>query len=177
MMSRFVRTTFLPALAAPLLALASSISPAAAAAAPCTAPEYRAMDFAIGTWQAKDAKGKILGTGVWQSILGGCVMRFTWAGHHYNGTANDAYDATRGLWQKAWVSDHGKVELGVGHPLPHHVIYEGYDYKDGRRVQMHREHLVLLGDGRLRYHMDMSLDDGHTWKPAGGDTFYTKLKS
>jgi hypothetical protein len=147
----------------------------AAAPAPCTAKQYHAMDFAIGTWTARDAKGKIVGTGVWQPILSGCAIHFTWRGHAYNGQANNAYDASRSLWQKAWVSDHGDLELSEGHPVPGRMVYIGYDYENGKRVQMHRENLILLPDGRIQFHYEISTDSGKSWKFAG-DAFYTKVK-
>src|ERR1700722_11267954 len=98
---------------AALIAVAvMSASRAGAASAPaCRATLYRAMDFAIGTWTARDANGKVLGVGTWAPILDGCAMRFTYRGRTSNGTAQDGYDASRGAWQKAWVDDAGDVEL------------------------------------------------------------------
>jgi hypothetical protein len=103
-------------------------------------------------------------------------MRFTWRGHSYNGTANDGYDANRSLWQKAWVSDHGDVELSERHSSMNRMVYVGYDYQNGKRVQMHRENLVLLSDGLVQFHLDVSTNRERTWKLAG-DALYTKVKS
>src|SRR5580698_3875609 len=102
-------------LATGLILLGAAKSPAPAAPAPCTAQSYRSMDFAIGVWEAKNAKGAVIGVGEWRPILGGCAIRFTYRGHRSIGTAQDAYDATRSLWQKTWVDDGGDVELSEGH--------------------------------------------------------------
>ena len=133
------------------------------------------MDFAIGTWVARDAKGKVICTGVWQPILSACAIHFTWRRHANNGTANNDYDASLLLWQKAWVSDHGDIELSEGHPIPGRMVYVGYDYENGKRVQMHRENLILLPDGRIQFHYEISTNHGKTWHIAG-DAFYTKVK-
>jgi hypothetical protein len=153
---------------ATLVAIAvMSASRADAARAPaCRATPYRAMDFAIGTWTARDTKGKVLGVGTWAPILDGCAVRFTYHGRASSGTAQDAYDASRGVWQKAWVDDKGDVELSEGHAAANRIVYVGYDYRDGARVGMHRGTLTLTVAGRMTYVLATSKDGGTTWLTA-----------
>ena len=153
---------------AALIAVAvMSASRAGAASAPaCRATLYRAMDFAIGTWTARDANGKVLGVGTWAPILDGCAMRFTYRGRTSNGTAQDGYDASRGAWQKAWVDDAGDVELSEGHASPSRIVYVGSDYRNGARVGMHRGTLNRTAANRMTYVLATSKDGGTTWSTA-----------
>jgi hypothetical protein len=140
----------------------------------CADQAYRGMDYAIGTWIARDAKNNVLGKGEWAKSLGGCVIHFTWQGRRYSGDANNAYDASRRLWQKAFFSNTGEVELSEGHVVAGTMVYMGLDYDKGKAVQMHREKLLRLPDGRLNFHYEMSEDHGKTWKLAG-NAFYTRV--
>jgi hypothetical protein len=154
-------------LAALIAVTAGHVSPANAASAPaCRATPYRAMDFAIGTWTARDANGKVLGVGTWAPILDGCAMRFTYRGRTSNGTAQDGYDASRGAWQKAWVDDAGDVELSEGHASPNRIVYVGNDYRNGARVGMHRGTLSRTAANRMTYVLATSKDAGTTWSTA-----------
>jgi hypothetical protein len=63
-------------LVALLLVAVASAAPAAAQApqSPCTAPEYRALDFWVGDWIAKDETGKPIGTNrITRDEYGNCV--------------------------------------------------------------------------------------------------------
>ena len=147
--------------------VALPISLASAASAPaCRATPYRTMDFAIGTWTARDGSGKVLGGGTWAPFFGGCAMRFTYRGRTSNGIAQDAYDAGRGVWQKAWVDDHGDVELSEGHASSNRIVYVGYDYRNGARVGMHRATLNRTAANRMTYVLETSKDGGTTWSTA-----------
>jgi hypothetical protein len=153
--------------AASLAVAVMSASRAGAASAPaCRTTPYRAMDFAIGTWTARDANGKMLGAGTWGPILDGCAMRFTYRGRRSNGTAQDAYDAGRGVWQKAWVDDAGDVEFSEGHASPNRIVYVGYDYRNGARVGMHRGTLTRASANRMTYVLATSKGGGTTWSTA-----------
>jgi len=143
---------------------AATPTQAAAAGTPdCSTTPYRAMDFAIGTWSARDASGKLLGIGTWAPILDGCAMRFTYRGRTSSGTAQDAYDASRGLWQKAWADSGGDVELSKGHASANRIVYVGYDYRNGARVGMHRSMLSRTTASRMTYVFATSKDNGSTW--------------
>ena len=153
--------------AASVAVAAGPLERADAATAPaCRAAAYRAMDFAIGAWTARDPSGKELGVGTWTPILDGCAMRFTYRGRTSSGTAQDAYDASRGVWQKAWADSGGDVELSEGHASPNRIVYVGYDYRNGARVGMHRGTLDRTAASRMTYVFATSKDGGATWSTA-----------
>ncbi len=45
----------------------------------CSGDEYRQFDFWIGDWEVADADGNAQGSNKIESILGGCVLRESWA--------------------------------------------------------------------------------------------------
>jgi hypothetical protein len=145
-----------------------------AASAGCGGTQYRAFDFFIGTWVGRNAKGELRGKSEVMSVLAGCSIRMHWTGRTFEGTNNNTYDVTRGIWQKAWFDNTGGVELSTGTASPGKIVYQGYDYDKGRVASLHRESWILLPDGRVLEHYELSTDGGRTWKLAF-NTFYSRI--
>jgi len=148
--------------------------PAAAAPAGCHGKEYRAFDFAVGTWTAHNMKGEVNGKADNTKALSGCSIRMHWTGRTYEGTNNNAYDDSRGIWQKAWFDNTGGVELSTGTFVNGSLVYTGVDYDKGVAVEMHRETWSLLPDGRMRERYEISKDRGKTWE-VSFTTHYTRV--
>ena len=132
------------------------------------------MDYMLGTWVARNAKGEVRGKALVQRQFGTCSIRFLWTGKRYDGAATNAFDASRNVWQKAWADSTGYVELSTGHIASNNLEYIGPDYENGHQVDLHREHLTLLPDGRVMFHYEISTDGGRTW-PQQDFTYYSRI--
>lgn len=159
-----------------LIVAATLISTYRASAAPpgCVGKHFRGFDYMVGTWIGRNAKGEVRGKSEVTSVLAGCSLRMHWTGRTFEGTNNNTYDATRNLWQKAWFDNTGGVELSEGHLIHGAIVYLGYDYENGKVVELHRESWIPLADGRVQEHYEISRDHGHTWQKAF-DTYYTRV--
>ena len=64
-----------------LVAALARAAPRAAGYSPardCSAPEYRRLDFWLGTWEVKDPAGAPQGDNLIVPIDGGCALRESW---------------------------------------------------------------------------------------------------
>lgn len=161
------------------VALALSLSgwnhSAVAADTPCGAPNFHAFDYTIGSWVGRNHKGDIRGKLQVQSVLRGCSIRMHWIGRTFEGTSNNTYDASRGVWQKAWFDDTGGVELSVGRLRLNDLVYVGEEFAAGHRTGFHRESWLRMPDGRIHQRYELS-KDGKNWTTAF-DTYYSPIDS
>ena len=77
---------------------------------PCAEAVHRQFDFWVGSWEVKDAKGKVVGHNKIESILGGCALRESWkstsgrsVGHSFNAVGPDR------RWHQTWVDNQGTL--------------------------------------------------------------------
>lgn len=172
---RFLRNTLLMrgffAVLAGACALTAVAQAAGAAPPGCRSAEYRAFDFALGTWLAHNAHGERNGKAEVTRVLAGCSVRMHWTGRTYEGTNDNAYDASRGLWQKAWFDNTGGIELSEGRIVNRALVYRGVDYDRGKVAALHRESWIPLGNARMLEHYETSTDGGRTWKLAFDTTY------
>lgn len=148
-----------------LLAGAAVAGTAVAGARPCSAPEYRQLDFWLGNWDAYDhgGKGPDVARDEITSILGGCVILERY--RQDDGHAGDSfslYDASAHRWQQTWVTNHGGLLVLTGRFKRGVLTMKGRTDRHGRpallRATWQRQ---ATGVREIAY---SSKDDGHTWK-------------
>ena len=95
----------LAAISAPARAAEGATSP------PCSAPEYRRLDFWAGDWDAfeeGDKTGKPSARCRVDVILGGCVLRESYEQNDgLVGQSFTIYDGARRVWHQSWVTNRG----------------------------------------------------------------------
>jgi hypothetical protein len=102
-------------LSRPALAAAAPEPAAAPPSPPCSAPEYRRLDFWVGDWDAyevtgKDVAAKPMARCRVDAILGGCVLRETYEQNDgLVGQSFTIYDAGRKVWHQSWVTNKGRL--------------------------------------------------------------------
>src|SRR4051794_5524019 len=92
-----------------LAALCAAALPAEAASfstpSGCSGPEYRALDFWLGTWDVAGAAGKFDGHNVISATLSGCAVRELWSdAEGYNGESLFFFDRSLGRWKQVWAT-------------------------------------------------------------------------
>jgi hypothetical protein len=105
------------------LALAASAALAAPPPPPCSTPEYRALDFWVGDWDAEFAlPGGQTGHAVnriTKDEFGTCVIseHFDQAATNYVGASHSTWDPARKKWVQTWVDNGGAYITLVGGPV------------------------------------------------------------
>ena len=106
----------------------------AAPAAPCTAPEYRQLDFWLGDWDTfePDGSGPSQARNRVTAILGGCVIheRYEQA-DGLTGESFSIYDASRKVWHQTWVTNRGRLLIIEGSFQNGEMFMTGVDYPNG----------------------------------------------
>ena len=111
---------------AALALLAPHPAAAAAAAAPCSAPEFRQFDFWVGDWSVSKPDGTVAGTNHITREYGGCVVHEHYATPRgYSGESLNIYDASRGVWHQSWVDSTGLLLTLEGHLSGKSMVLEG----------------------------------------------------
>jgi len=111
-----------PLLAALALLLLSS--PALAQTQPqppnCSAPEYRALDFWVGEWDAyRSDTNALVGRSSVTREENGCVIHEHWsaANDGVTGQSFNIYERLTGQWEQYWVSSTGEITHYFGAPI------------------------------------------------------------
>jgi hypothetical protein len=139
----------------------------AAAAASCTAPEYRQFDFWIGDWNVFDfgnlttmvARVRV------DRILDGCVLREDYRGSDgKKGQSFSIFDESTKVWRQSWVTNRGEWLQLEGELQAGEMILRAVDRTADRREKLIRG--VWKPDrGGVRETAVTSTDGGKTWKP------------
>lgn len=128
------------------------------AAAPCSASEFRQLDFWLGSWDARwDAGGGTpagSGTNVITREYGGCVIQEAFDGGPATGNlighSVSTYDANVSRWRQTWVDNQGGYFALVGGPQP-----------DGTFILIHN---TLEGAPRSRMVFEDITPNAFTWR-------------
>ena len=99
---------------------AGAQSPTAPAAAPCTGPEFRTLDFWVGEWIAEDDKGQRIGTNrITRDEYGACVIteHFKMADGSMIGHSVSIYRPALKQWRQNWVDSQGGYFDLTGGPV------------------------------------------------------------
>jgi hypothetical protein len=125
----------------------------------------RQFDFWVGTWECRDASGKLAGTNVIRKILGGAVLEESWSGvSGSKGRSFNIHDAATGRWHQTWVDDSGLLLLlDGGLQEDGSMVLQGERPREGG-VSRHRIRWTPLEGGRVRQVWDASDDGGASWK-------------
>jgi hypothetical protein len=86
----------------------------------CEAPEYRALDFWVGEWDAFRADTNALaGRSSIRREDAGCVITEQWrsAAAPYSGRSLNIYDRASGRWEQYWVDSTGRRTHFIGGPI------------------------------------------------------------
>jgi hypothetical protein len=110
-------------LASLLLLAAAQAAPAPPPAPPCTAAEYRSLDFWVGEWelsfrQSDGSTGHAVNR-ITRDELGACVIseHFEQADIGYVGMSHSTWDRARKQWVQTWVDNQGGYITLAGGPV------------------------------------------------------------
>jgi hypothetical protein len=161
-------------------AAANPTAPAAAAAAQgaCTAPEYRALDFTLGTWSVVDGQGDPIGTSKIESEFSGCVVVENWVSP--DGSAKgrniDAYSNDDKQWHRLFIDNRGHVHNFEGTAPGAKVEYQGPSKGPNGEDMLNRLTIEREGADKMRQLWEKSSDGGKTWQRAFQGVF-TRVKN
>jgi hypothetical protein len=135
----------------------------AAAAAVCSAPVHRELDFWLGHWQVVE-NNQVVATSTIESVSGGCAVREIYAQKDgYHGTSLSFHDPVLGRWRQTWVDSAGSVGEFHGVFSEGAMRFEGETHTaDGKRVY---RRMSLERDGMGILQKSLKSMDGATWAP------------
>lgn len=158
--------------AAAVLALggcASATAQTSAAPPPCSSPEFRQMDFWLGTWDARweASTGTPAGQGV--NVItreyGGCVIQEAFDGGPATGGlighSVSTYHAPLQRWRQTWVDNQGGYFALVGGPEGDDFVLVSSSVSNGQPVQ--RMVFEDITPGAFTWRWQRTPDAGATW--------------
>lgn len=138
-------------------------------AAPCTAPEFRQMDFWLGEWEVRwDAAPGVPagnGTNTITRAYGGCVIQEAFDGGAASGNlighSVSTYHAAIGKWRQSWVDNQGGYFAFVGGQEGERFVLVTSRIADNAPVQ--RMVFEDISANALTWRWQMTPDGGTTW--------------
>lgn len=165
MVSRMKNSIRFATLATLVLVATSALPAQTNKPAPCTASEYRQLDFWVGDWDAFDYDDqKVPAARAHVSpILQGCSLLEDYQqidGLH--GQSFSTYDASRGVWHQTWVTNRGSLLVVEGKMEGDKLVLKGTDNirRADYRVTWERD------SKGVRETAVSSKDGGKTWQPV-----------
>jgi hypothetical protein len=152
-----------------------AVATAASAAAqpqpkPCSAPDYRQLDFWVGEWALEyDRPDGTVGTAtntITKDEYGSCVIVEKFAmPNGYKGTSYSVYDREKKHWRQMWVDNQGGTFTLVGGPAQDkgHVFELRTLEPTGREQLMRRMIWEDVSPGQLTWRWQALQSDGR-WK-------------
>jgi len=136
-------------------------------------PGYGALDFWLGDWNVY-ADDRLDGTNHIEKILDGCAVVENWSdagGSH--GKSLFFYNRFTKAWKQVWIPEGGPVKekLRVADPAPGAVRFQGRVTVGPAATVLDRTTLTPLPDHRVRQVIEISRDEGKTWR-VGFDAVY-----
>ena len=141
--------------------------------------EYAELDFWLGDWQVHTTDGQLAGTNRIEKILNGCAILEHWTSAG-GSVGKSLFYIWKGDWRQVWVTEMASWTGGTKEK--HQVIIEpepGIRFQgkiplpDGN-AYLDRTTLTRQDDGSVRQLIEISMDDGVTWK-SSFDAVYTRV--
>lgn len=156
------------------LALVLTMGPGAVAPViqqipPCSDdPAFAALDFWIGEWTVW-SDGQQVGTNLIRKVQGGCAIEEHWTDIE-GGTGQSLfyYLPAEGEWRQVWVTPAAMVPGGLKEKRQveapaDSVRFQGTIARADAAPYLDRTTLTPLGNGVVRQHIEVSMDDGASW--------------
>ena len=136
----------------------------AMAAAPCSSPAQRELDFWLGEWDVRDGNETVATSRI-ERAEQGCVVRETYVQMDgYSGTSLTFHDPVLKRWRQTWVDSTGSVGEFIGAFSEGAMRFTGETHRaDGARI--HRKMRLVPDAGKVRQVSEASRDGGATWSP------------
>jgi hypothetical protein len=139
------------------------------APAPCSTPEFRQMDFWVGTWDVRwETGGGVTagsGTNVITREYGGCVVQEQFDGGPGTGGlighSVSIYDAQAKRWRQTWVDNQGGYFALAGGPEGETFVLVSHRFAD--QVPQARMVFEEIEPNSLTWRWQRSTDGGATW--------------
>jgi len=163
-----MRSLLHAAIAAVLLFVPGAFAEEAAKAPPCSSPEFRQLDFWVGTWDLSWTNPDgTPGTGrnVISRSLNDCVIEenFTTIGGErpFSGMSVSTFDTKAGHWRQTWVDNAGGYLPFTGGPSEEGFQFRLVNAADGRTMRMIWKNVKKVS---LDWHWQESKDGGKSWE-------------
>ena len=133
----------------------------------CEGPEFRALDFWVGEWDAFRADNNVLsGHSSITREDNGCVIHEHWEsvgqGAGYAGQSLNIYNRLNGHWEEYWADTTGGVLHFIGGPIAHGVSMTTGDRGESAQPRYARVTFTDRGDGTVEQRGENSAD-GQAW--------------
>jgi hypothetical protein len=146
----------------------------AGAATPCSdVPRMHALDFWLGHWSVHSQDERV-GDNLIERVLGGCAVTERWKDvRGREGLSLFYYDVSQDLWKQIWVTDDALRPGGLKEKLeqkeltaPGRMRFQGrYAGPSGATI-LDRTTLTSKADGSLHQLIEISTDEGRSWRPT-----------
>jgi hypothetical protein len=134
---------------------------------PCSTPEFRQMDFWVGTWDlyASADRTQPLGVNVITREYASCVIQEQFTGNPPGqgliGHSVSMYHAQAGLWRQTWVDNQGGYFALTGGPVGDDFVLT--DTRIGESAPYLRMLYEDITPNSLTWRWQRSADAGATW--------------
>ena len=154
---------------APLALVVAALSLPATAQSPpaCDGPEYRQLDFWLGTWDLAYTQGGKAGTSRNRVTrqLDGCVVQEDFEGPPGTplvGRSVSMYDRASGRWKQTWVDNQGGYLDFTGGLEDGRMVFAREFERNGQRI---RQRMVFddVTPRSMTWRWQRSTDAGATW--------------
>lgn len=139
-------------------------------------PVYSLLDFWVGNWDVFSGDEQV-GTNRIEKTLGGCAIFEHWTDADGNEGKSLFYVDQDGNWQQVWVTPWAANPGGVKEKSHVETLPDGsVRFQAGMRHTdagswLDRTTLTPLEDGNVRQLIEISRDDGVTWRAAFDATY------
>jgi predicted enzyme related to lactoylglutathione lyase len=136
--------------------------------AACNDADARALDFWLGTWEVRNAKGQLAAKSIIEPLADGCgvLERYVGepgpAGRRYIGAGLHTFDPAGRVWKQLWTDTRPGVTEMQGRSSNGVVTYEWSVAGPAGRPTMKR-YILSRVDGGVRQLGERSDDSGATW--------------